>query len=59
MADELLKRQQDAAATAASRMLKALMSYTPCDKLQVADVKFISEWCQTVTFDAIKEATDA
>ena len=54
-AQERLLKQQGAAKKAHDRMLDALIDYEPCGRLTVDDARFIARWCQTVTFDALKE----
>lgn len=50
-----LEKRQAAAKRAHDKMLEMLLRFTPCDKLTVADVKFIAEYCRTCAFDATEE----
>lgn len=50
-----LLKQQSAAKKAHDRMLDALIDYAPFGTLRIEDARFVANWCQTVTFDALKE----
>ncbi len=50
---EDLTRRQALASEAHDNMLKALLGFTPCEKLTVGDVKYIARHTQTLVFDAL------
>lgn len=50
-----LTLRQEAAKRAHDRMLATLIEFSPAGKLTVDDVRFIAEWCRTVTFEALTD----
>ncbi len=52
MASETLKLRQDAAQVAYTKMLDAIVGYSPCGKLTIEDAQYIARTAQRLVFDA-------